>query len=143
MHRLHDVLNQRNHLRRLRQRLAQYAGVLERVRGCLISPLDQQVLAAVLRDGQLTLFTGSPVWASRLRYMAPQMQKSLRQQGLVANRILVRITPPSTTVETKPRRQAKGMSEQSSESLRLTAETLKEGDLKEALMRLSRHLSRE
>ncbi len=143
MHKLNDVLNKRAHLRKLGQRLAEYAELLERVRSCLTPPLDQQVRGAVMHNGYLTLFTESPVWASRLRYMAPQLQRSLMAQEILATRIQVRITPESTTPKQDRGRRAEAMSEQSSESLRLTAESLTDRDLKQALLRLSRHMTRD
>ncbi len=143
MHSLNDVLNTRNHLRQLGQRLAEYAGLLERVQESLASPINQQVKAAVMQNGRLTLFTESPAWASRLRYMAPQLQRTLASKGIPTDRIEVRISPGSTAARQKPGRKAEAMSEHSSESLRLTAEALTDSDLKQALLRLSRHVNRE
>ncbi|MEJ2425934.1 MAG: DciA family protein [Candidatus Thiodiazotropha sp.] len=143
MRNLNDVLNKRSHLRKLGQRLAENAELLERVRSCLPPPLDQQVRAAVMHNGYLTLFTESPVWASRLRYIAPQLQRNLMGKGVPTTRVQVRITHESVAPKRVRVRRLEAMSEQSSESLRLTAESLSDRDLKQALLRLSRHVTRD
>ncbi|MET0051473.1 MAG: DciA family protein [Candidatus Thiodiazotropha sp.] len=143
MHRLNDELNKRSHLRKLGQRLAQYEALLEHVRASLTAPVDQQVKAAVMHNGCLTLFAESPAWASRLRYMAPQLQRNLAARAIPVTRVEVRISPAALAVRQASGRHAEPMSEHSSESLRLTAETLADEGLKQALLRLSRHVSRD
>ena len=123
----------------LKHELARQQRLIEQVRSALPDPLKQQLLAAVLSGKSLTLWVNSPAWASRLRYLAPQLMRQLQQQGLMIEHLHPRIIPPQMKAGRGPSRRPAGLSEKSAESLRQTAETLEAGPLREALLRLSGH----
>lgn len=56
----------------LRERLDERARLLLQVRATLPPQLVAFALSAGLKDGVLTIGTGSAAWASRLRYVTPQ-----------------------------------------------------------------------
>lgn len=71
------------------------AELLRAVRRALPHPLDAHCLHAAIEDRTLTLVSDSPVWASRLRFLAPEVQRALNaNQGRVAS-IRVRVQPVS------------------------------------------------
>lgn len=109
------------------------------VRGCLTGPLEAQIQAAVMQESVLTLFVGSPVWASRLRYMAPDLQRQLRQRGVKVDQIRIRIIPETRPDSRPGYPRPRRLSEENSEILRQTARGIEDTPLKEALLRLSRH----
>jgi hypothetical protein len=124
----------------LGDQLTHQAGLMQQVKDCLTAPLDEQIQAAVLRDQVLSLFVKSPAWASRLRYLAPQLLRQLKQSGLEIHEIRARIIPEEASIGIKDRHWHRPLlSEPSAESLRSTAEGLEAGALREAILRLSRH----
>jgi hypothetical protein len=139
MHQIRKLLNTQGTLTQLRQALAQQQKLLQTVRDCLPSPLNDQLQAAVLNGRTLSLMVHSPVWASRLRYQAPQLLRQLRQQGLTIEQIRPRITPAVGITRKTKHRQVEAMSPGSAKALSQVAETLEAGPLQDALRRLSRH----
>lgn len=139
MQRIQKLLNTQGLLAQLKRELAQQQSLLEQVRASVPSPLSEQLLSAVLSGRTLTLLVHSPVWASRLRYLAPQLLRQLRQQGLAVEQIRPRIVPAQDAKRQTQGRQPVALSPHSAESLRQAADALKPGPLREALRRLSRH----
>jgi hypothetical protein len=139
MKQIHKLMATPGSMARLKQELTRQKQLLEQVRACLPATLKPQLLAAVLTDKALTLWVNSPAWASRLRYLAPQLMRQLRQQGLAIEHLHPRIIPPRAAMQPSRRRRVAGLSEKSAEILRQTAESLEAGPLREALRRLSRH----
>jgi len=66
--------------------------LLREIRDVLGSPLDEHCLHASLDGRVLTLVTDSPVWSSRLRFFAPEIELGLdtRYGSISAWRIRVR-----------------------------------------------------
>jgi hypothetical protein len=131
-------------LNSLKARLAAQNTLKERVQKLLPTPIDEQIESAVMHARTLTLWVNSPVWASRLRYLAPQLLRQLKQEGFILDRIQPRVQVQESH---KPLRRRIGrmvqLSPESAEALRHTADSLQDRPLREALMRLSRHTGRE
>lgn len=128
-----------DHGRGLGERLQRHNALRQLVRECLEAPLGELIQAAVMEGQRLTLFVPSPVWASRLRYKTPELQRLLQQRGVLVERIGVRIIPESRPDNQSPYPRPRRLSEENSEILRQTAQGLEDGPLREALLRLSRH----
>lgn len=123
----------------LGKRLSTQRVLLEQVRALLPAPLSGQLQAAVLETRTLSLFVDSPVWASRLRYLAPELIRHLKRQDLIVDQVRTRIIPGQLK-----RRAASGgnrlqLSARSAEQLRQAAATLTDEPLREAMLRLSSH----
>jgi hypothetical protein len=73
-----------------RQRL-----LLAAVQARLAPPLDQHCRYADLDNGRLTLVTDSPVWAARLRFLAPELLTGLHETHGVIKECRVRVQPTS------------------------------------------------
>ena len=114
-----------------------------RVQKLLPAPIDEQIENAVMHSRTLTLWVNSPVWASRLRYLAPQLLRQLKQEGIILDRIQPRIQVQEVQrpFRRRPSRKIQ-LSSGSAEVLRQTADALQDRPLREALMRLSRHTGR-
>lgn len=139
MQRLRRLISAKGPLAQLNRQLAEQKRLTAEIRKELPAPLDAQLQGAVMSGRTLSLLVHSPVWASRLRYLAPRLLRQLKQRGLDIEQIHPRIVP-----EQLPRRhpgapRAPRLSPHSAEALRQTAETLEPGPLQEALRRLSRH----
>lgn len=90
-----DLLAQRAGLL---QELREGAGAADRtlaaLRRQLPAELATRVWGASLRDGTLTLLTGSAAWGTRLRYQAPAFMEGLaRELGAPIERVIVRVRP--------------------------------------------------
>jgi hypothetical protein len=124
---------------KLGKKLADYEALCTMVRSNLPSPLSQQLKAAVLQAGVLSLFVSSPVWASRLRYTAPQLLKQLQQHGLGIDRIRTRILLEVGKKPSSLKNKTPSLSKHNGDILRQTANSIRDPDLSEALLKLSRH----
>ena len=136
---LHKLLKSRKALAQLGKKLAEQNSLLLRIQALLEPALAHNCTGAILHGNVLSLLVESPVWASRLRYLAPQLQRQLKHQGLVLQRIHVKIALQGH----RPSRQryllARPLSRQNAQLLESTAEGMSDDRLKAALLRLSRH----
>jgi hypothetical protein len=140
MKRVKQYLASDSVLTSLKTQLAAQSALKERVQKLLPAPIDEQIENAVMHSRTLTLWVNSPVWASRLRYLAPQLLRQLKQGGFILDRIQPRIQVAETRRPLKRRTGRKiQLSHGSAEALRHTADSLQDRPLREALMRLSRH----
>ena len=82
----------------LRQRLDERGRLLLRVRAILPARFVEYVLSAGYQDGVLTLGTESAAWASRLRYVAPQLiVKFQADYGVSVEKVRVRVIQSSSS----------------------------------------------
>jgi hypothetical protein len=139
MQSLQKLLSSQGTLTQLGRQLKEQQSLTEQVRKLLPSPLNEQLQGVVLSGRRLALLVNSPVWASRLRYLAPQLSRQLRQAGLVVEQIVPRILPERGKGQTGRQARTPSLSRDNAEILRQTAEALEPGPLQEAMRRLSRH----
>jgi hypothetical protein len=139
MRSINKVIKAQHTLVSLNRQLAKQQVLTDQVRTLLPTPLNQQLVSAILNERTLSLLVHSPVWASRLRYLAPQLQRQLRQQGVVIERIRPRVVPEQGKEKRVSVRRPKALSPENAELLRQTADALGDGPLQEALRRLSKH----
>lgn len=122
--------------------MANHCARLDRLNGlvsaCLASPLDQHCRIANLEHGILTLHSDGPGWTTRLRFEAPRLLRTLRQEpefsGL--SEIRIRQTPP-LAAPPQPSRHVSRLSAATGEHLRAVAEATRIPALREALLRLA------
>lgn len=107
----------------------------QQLKQLLPAPLDSQLKAAVLQHGNLNLFVASPVWASRFRYLLPQ----LRANGIDVKQVRTRILPNDSVKPRQKKRDRIVLSQEAGEQLRQSAEAIEDPSLREALLRISRH----
>ncbi|MCU7874253.1 MAG: DUF721 domain-containing protein [Candidatus Thiodiazotropha sp. (ex Lucinoma borealis)] len=125
---------------KLGKRLSAQKALYQQIKRYLPMPLDAQLKAAVLQDGTLSLFVISPVWASRFRYLLPQLQRQLRENGVTVDRLRTRILPSDTAkpIRTMQKQRIK-LSKESSKQLRQAAASIDDQPLRDAILRLSQH----
>ncbi len=144
MKRVKQYLASDTTLTSLKARLAAQKTLKEQVKKLLQPPIDEQIENAVMHSRTLTLWVNSPVWASRLRYLAPQLLRQLKQEGLILDRIQPRVQVRESHKPSKRQMTRKAqLSPGSAEALRHTADSLQDRPLREALIRLSRHSGSE
>lgn len=114
------------------------ARVHQAVRRVLAAELRPHCLHATLEGGRLCLLTDSPVWASRLRFVAPELLVALGAQGTVATEVRVRIAPAAGQGSGMGgERAAARLSQATVAHLRVAAATMEDADLAAALLRLA------
>lgn len=111
----------------------------QQLKQLLPAPLDSQLKAAVLQHGNLNLFVASPVWASRFRYLLPQLRTQLRANGIDVKQVRTRILPSDSVKPRQKKRDRIVLSQEAGEQLRQSAKAFEDPSLREALLRISRH----
>jgi len=134
------LLKDKPTLRRLELEVSAQKALLEKVRQLLPEDLASHCIAAQRRDQQLILHTDSPVWATRLRYIAPQLTSLLKSGDPSLRGIKVKL------VLTRSPRHRKLPSARHSDFaaaiIHDSAVDTKQPQLREALKRLSIALKR-
>ena len=112
--------------------------LLQQVRQFLPGDLMERCRAAQIRDQRLVLHTESPVWATRLRYLAPQLLSLLRHEhpGLTGVTVKVLLERQSCTT----RQNAARRSDVAAAIIHESARDTKHPALRAALERLSKSL---
>lgn len=126
-HRLHPILARIDNDRRL----------LEAVRTAVPDGLKEHCVHAAVQGDALILFTTSPVWATRLRFAAPDLIQSI--PGLSPDtRLTVRIATGSNIPRPGPHPpKASRLSPETRHHLLQAADGLADADLAAALRRLA------
>jgi hypothetical protein len=125
-------------LQQIGKRLEEHESLLERVRQQLPSDLASHCRAAVPDGDRLTLYVDSPAWASRLRYLVPELESRLRSGRRAVRQVRVRVLAVATdALPNLPERKAKRLSEENRRMVLKVAEGLSEPSLRAALRRLA------
>lgn len=106
---------------------------------CLTPELAPHARLLRWEEGQLTVQTDSAAWATRLRYLAPQLLRCLQQLPpfAEARRIEIHIAPVGTPAATK-KPQPAHLSPDSAYLIEVYAATVTDPHLRAALQRLAR-----
>jgi hypothetical protein len=122
-------------LRKLGKRVAEQQLLLDQVRLQLPPDLAAHCQAAVRNPGRLAVYADSPAWASRLRYLVPELAERF---GIPTGHIQVRVlAPPLRRHGDTPERKIKRLSERNRRMLIEVAEGCSDLELKAALRRLA------
>ncbi len=132
------LLQDKPTLKRLERELCAQRNLLADVRQCLPADLAVHCIAAQLRDNTLVLHTDSPVWATRLHYLAPQLRSVLNSEHPALREIKVRLFIERTTAPKQP--NAAHKSDVAAAIIHDSAAYTKHAPLREALIRLGRAL---
>lgn len=125
-------------------RLADHAAYLQRVtlalKRHLGEPLAAHCRVANVRDGVLILQADSPVWAAKLRFLAPAVLRHLAHEfhwrEVGGTRVRVR---PRDRVRHSVSRGPRRLSAATAKLLKAVGEETDSAELRDALLRLSRH----
>lgn len=115
------------------------AKLLRDIRHSLPVPLDEHCLYASLDAGILTLVTDSPVWSSRLRFFAPELERSLSSHSSPVASCHIRIQPRAVSPSPPSGREpGYKLSRRTANHLIEAAEGIEDAELAAALRRLAR-----
>ena len=135
------LLRDRPVLNRLEQEVSEQKALLNLVRQCLPDDLAAHCVGARINDRQLVLHADSPVWASRLRYLAKQLLSVLDRPYPDLREIKVRLLVTDTT---RPKRRKPALKSNRAAAIIHDQATYTQAEpLKAALLRLSRALKDE
>lgn len=115
------------------------AGLQIWLKNQLPRPLNEHCQVVNLRDGTLILGASSPVWATRLRYLAPQLgiqmgQKTSGKPLKVKIKVLAPTLPPGARAN-----QRASISTATGKLLEQIAADIRHPDLSTALVRVAAH----
>lgn len=135
-----QLLGSKPLLQQLEHQLARQQRLLGDVRRVVPAEVAPHCVAAH-RDGDtLTLHADSPVWATRLRYLAPEIVSLLQGDAGVLRRIRVRIHVPNS--RQPGRRRPVHRSAAAAAAIRDGADAIDNPALRAALLRLSKAVGR-
>jgi hypothetical protein len=135
-----QLLKSKPALKQLELEISAQKALLSDIRRHLPAELAPHCLAAQLKRDRLVLHTDSPVWATRLRYSAPQLASLLQETHPGLREIKVRVL-----ISRQPRRTRCPKAQHSdvaADIVRSSAGDIEQPQLREAMMRLSRMLRR-
>lgn len=140
MHHVGDYLGRRAS-KRLVRGVQDQADLLAAVRRALPPALAGHCVGAVRQDQRITLIADSPLWATRLRFAAPELLGRLTNPAQGNWEIRVRICLPDTEVRPKPMPPPRPMPQWVARRVESIATTLLSGALRDAWLRLARRAS--
>jgi len=111
------------------------ARILREIRNILPTPLDEHCLHASLEAGVLTLITDSPVWSSRLRFFAPELERDLAPSRGRISTIHIRVRPCMIAPTSSPKHK---LSKRAAEHLMAAAAEIGDDQIAAALRRLAK-----
>ncbi len=132
---IQHYLQSNNTLQRLAGETAKAKALHQQLIQQLPAELAEHVSAVRQRRQILVIYTDSPAWASRLRYLIPRIRSQL--PGYLEYRI--RVQPPSVDDRTAHQRKARGLNQATADLLAQTAENVSDPGLSRALKRLAAH----
>ncbi|RLJ22528.1 hypothetical protein DJ030_01170 [bacterium endosymbiont of Escarpia laminata] len=137
---LGELFGSRESIKTLNKKLAQHAALLARIRQLLPEPLGDHCIGAVPHETRLVLFVDSPAWASRFRYLGRDLQEKLKAEGVALESIRIKVFLPQSAPAQRPHpAEPLTLSKESAAIIRSSAEYTESAELREALLRLSKH----
>ncbi|NOX08966.1 MAG: DUF721 domain-containing protein [Gammaproteobacteria bacterium] len=125
-------------LKQLQRQIKQSDNLTDLLHEIIPFAMHQHCQAGILHDKLLVIITNSAAWATRLRYLTPQIIQHMKKRYRAPiNKIQVKIRPQAKEPQ-KPTRQATTLSKENAELLKKTANSIQDPELAEALLKLSR-----
>ena len=134
------LLQDKPTLQRLEHALQAQKTLLADLRQCLPADLADHCAAAHIRENTLVVHTDSPAWATRLRYLAPQLVKALAGEYPAIQSVSIRLMVEHRGATV--RRAPANHSDQAAEIIHTSANCAKPGPVRDALRRLGDALRR-
>ena len=135
------LLQDKPTLNHLEHEINAQRALLAEIRRLLPGELAAHCVSARLHGQRLVLHTDSPVWASRLRFMASELLSLLENRDRSLREIKIKLLP-ARSPGTKRRAPAR-RSHTAGDIVADSAEHVESAALREALQRLSRTLKRD
>jgi hypothetical protein len=109
--------------------------LLAQVHTLLAQPARSHCISATLTEGKLSLTADTAAWATRLRYMAPDLTRGLAESGVIV--VKVRARPQSRGTQAKTARRLSKLSPAVSDHLMMAADHIEDAGIATALRRLA------
>lgn len=132
--RIGTLLRKATPLKQLQVELDQQNTLLTTLRAELPDAVRPHLVAARLRDGELTLYADASTWVTRLRFYTPALLTAVRKVTPVRNGVRLRVHLPERR-SPQPRRAQ--LTPGAAAVIAEAAETLADEDLRAALRRLA------
>ena len=103
--------------------------------------LAKHIQVSRLENNQLRLIVDSPAWATRLRYKQEEIINRFQNYAItkIINSIYIKIAPAVTHKEIKRVKNTIALSNESAKLMLDEIDTISDTDLKDALIRITRH----
>ena len=123
-------------LRRLRLDLARQARILQQLTPSLPAEISPHLAAARVKDRELVLYADASAWATRLRFLAPQLLRTVQTTEPRVRSVDVRVALPEPTDACA--RRARPISKQAAAMIADAGAATTDQALSAALLRLAR-----
>ncbi len=127
------LLQDKPTLQRLDRELKAQKSLLIDLRQCLSTDLAEHCASAHIRENTLVIHADSPAWATRLRYLAPQLVKAVAGEYPAVQAVSVRLMVEQPVPV--PKATARH-SDQAAQIIHTSANCAKPGPVQDALRRL-------
>ena len=134
-----SLLRTRSSLQALGKRIKEHGDLLERVRRHLPAPVAPHCVAVVPAGKRIALYADSPAWASRLRYLIPDLLDALASETPGIAEIRTRILLEDQRSRSSRSRQIRRLSIENGQLMLQTADSLSDPALSSAFRRLASH----
>lgn len=128
------LLKDKPTLKLLEREIRAQNALLNQIRRLLPADLAPHCRAAQIREGLLVLHVDSPVWATRLRYLAPELLSLLRPDHTALSAVTVKVLVERESC--RPRHRPAQHSAVAASIIHDSAEDTKHPQLRAALERL-------
>jgi hypothetical protein len=132
------LLKDKPTLKRLELEISAQKALLGEIRALLPGDLAPHCVAARARASQLLIYADSPAWATRLRFLAPQLTSLLQSRYPTLHQARVKLLISRGARAPRPRKARH--SDAGARIIQESALNTNESGLREALLRLSRAL---
>jgi len=129
-----NVVKNSGQLGHLARMLNKQQALLEQIQQLLPAPINKHCIHARISGNRLILHTSSPVWATRLRFHAPEIISAIKKQAPSVKNVDIRIILPEVI---RPGRPGLGsLPEQTSRIIEKLADSIDDEAIQAALKRL-------
>jgi len=135
---LRNYLTGTKTLRSLIAETSRQARLLAQVKAEIPAPLDEHLLAVLLNARRLVIYTDSPAWCSRFRFVSRSLRERLLRKGLALDKVVVRVMIVASPLPAR-NRSARKLTADNAALLNQVADSISDPLLSSALQRLARH----
>ena len=126
-------------LQALLERAREVEETADKVRNALPPQLGTHVRTVRINQKMVVIYADSPAWASRIRYLAGQIIRALRDKGVLVDGVKAAVLVPESPRRTRLKRhKPRRLSAENARLIQASAEAIRDPELKSAMLRLAR-----
>ncbi len=126
-------------LQALLERAREVEETADKVRNALPPQLGTHVRTVRINQKMVVIYADSPAWASRIRYLAGQIIRALRDKGVLVDGVKAAVLVPESQRRVRlPQRKPRRLSADNARMIQASAEAIQDPGLRTAMLRLAK-----